>query len=176
VGERKLSMVRATKSPSSLGQFISSSFATPGVANSAFLWHGHVPSIAPGVTVPAAPPGFVGSLNLYVPYTLNGTNWRPKFTSYEGTITVPGVSGNLIAFEATSRMEWDPETGYLHAPGQYGHIDVTISGHTTLVDEGAAPRLARPQQLQGEGPGPVAAPRSPVAESRASELIRKRRP
>ncbi len=134
LGERHYTLSSATKTPSSLGQFINSGFAEAGVRNSAFLWHGHVPSISAGVTVDAAPTGYAGSLNLYVPYTLNGNTWRFVFVAISGSINITAVAGNRITFEATARLEKDPENGFRHDPGQYGYIDVTVSGYATLRD------------------------------------------
>jgi hypothetical protein len=134
LGARTFTMKSATKTPSSLGQFINA-FFLGATSFDTFSWHGHVPSISGGVTVPAAPAGFSGSLDMLIPYELNGTKWRIAFRAYEGTITIKSVVGNKVTFEATARLERDLEDHISWDAGTWGHIDVTVSGYTTLVDE-----------------------------------------
>jgi hypothetical protein len=152
LGEKTYTMQSATKTPSSLGQFINSAYfhGTPP-SRYTFQWHGHVPSISSGVSVPAKPDGFAGSLTLYLPYELNGVRSSLRFEAISGTITITGAVGDtFITWEANARLGWDPPSDFTPPDGTYGYIDVTISGYTTLVDEKRSGRAAAMRSLVGK--------------------------
>lgn len=161
LGERTYTMVSATKTPSSLGQFLNSlyRFGTPPEQYQ-LQWHGHVPSITEGVSVPAKRDGFVGSLSLALPYQLNGTRYQLFFEAISGTITITGAVGDgFITWEAEARLGWDPPSDFTPGDGTYGYIDVTISGYTTLVDEKRTGRAPDLRSLVGKS-FPIRPPRS----------------